>query len=102
VRWLERINESAAASLREGLEDALTVHRLGIGGTLRRTLVTTNPIESANDIVKALSRRVKHWRGSSMVLRWVGSGLVQAESRSVARRVTPRCLSSSRRCRASP
>jgi len=67
-------------SLREGLEETLTVHRLGIGGTLRRTLVTTNPIESANDIVKAFSLRVKRWRGSSMVLRWVGSGLVKAES----------------------
>lgn len=80
VRWLERLSESAAASLREGLEETLTVHRLGIGGTLRRTLVTTNPIESANDIVKAFARRVKRWRGSSMVLRWVGSGLVTAES----------------------
>lgn len=79
VRWLERLSESAAASLREGLEETLTVHRLGIGGTLRRTLVTTNPIESTNDIVKAFSRRVKRWSGSSMVLRWVGSGLVKAE-----------------------
>lgn len=80
IRWLERISESAAESLREGFEETLTVHRLGIGGTLRRTLVTTNPIESANDIVKAFSRRVKRWRGSSMVLRWVASGLVRAES----------------------
>lgn len=79
VHWLAKISESAAESLREGFEETLTVYRLGIRGTLRRTLVTTNPIESANDIVKAFAARVKRWRGSSMVLRWVGSGLVKAE-----------------------
>jgi putative transposase len=80
LEWLTKINESAAASLREGFEDTLTVHRLGVTGTLRKTLITTNPIESAFDIVVEFSRRVKRWNGSSMVLRWVGSGLVQAES----------------------
>jgi transposase-like protein len=60
--------------------DSRSFEKGGITGTLRKTLVTTNPIESANDIVKAFARRVKHWRGSSMVLRWVGSGLVKAES----------------------
>lgn len=80
LEWLTKINESAAASLREGFEDTLTVHRLGVTGTLRKTLITTNPIESAFDIVVKFSRRVKRWNGSSMVLRWVGSGLVKAES----------------------
>ena len=47
---------------------------------LRKTLVTTNPIESAFEIVKSNSRRVKRWNGSSMVLRWVGTGLVKAEN----------------------
>ena len=47
VRWLERINPDAASSLREGLEETLTVVRLGLPEALRRTLATTNPIESA-------------------------------------------------------
>ena len=79
-RWLASLSESAAASLAEAFDETLTVHRLGITGTLRKTLVTTNPIESAFAIVKSNSRRVKRWNGSSMVLRWVGTGLVKAES----------------------
>jgi transposase-like protein len=77
--WLKEINESAAASLAEALEETLTVHRLGISGGLRKTLVTTNPVESAIEIVKTNARRVKRWNGSAMVLRWVGTGLVKAE-----------------------
>ncbi len=78
--WLDSISESAAASLAEAFDDTLTVHRLGIRGSLRKTLVTTNPIESAFEIVKTNSRRVKRWNGSSMVLRWAGTGLVKAEN----------------------
>jgi transposase-like protein len=78
-RWLKKINESAAASLGEALEETLTVHRLGITGTLRKTLLTTNPIESAIEVVKHHARRVRRWSGATMVLRWVGSGLVRAE-----------------------
>jgi transposase-like protein len=77
--WLAGISEAAAASLAEGFEETLTVHRLGVRGTLRRTLATTNPIESAFDIVRANARRVKRWNGSEMALRWTGSGLVRAE-----------------------
>ncbi len=80
LEWLASINESAAASLREGFEDTLTVHRLGVTGILRKTLITTNPIESAFDIVSQHARRVKRWNGASMVLRWVGTGLVRAEN----------------------
>ena len=80
VQWLWNINESASRSLEEGLEETLTIHRLGVRGTLRRTLQSTNPIESAFDRVRRNSGRVKRWRNSSMVLRWIGSGLVQAES----------------------
>ena len=47
ARWLDRLNPDAASSLREGLEETLTVVRLGVPGALRRTLATTNPIESA-------------------------------------------------------
>lgn len=78
-RWLKKISESAAASLGEALEATLTVHRLGITGALRRTLLTTNPVESAIEVVKHHARRVKRWNGSAMVLRWAGSGLVRAE-----------------------
>jgi transposase-like protein len=78
-RWLRKISESAAASLGEALEETLTVHRLGLTGALRKTLLTTNPVESAIEVVKHHARRVKRWNGAAMVLRWVGSGLVRAE-----------------------
>ena len=80
LHWLKDISESAASSLAEALEETLTVHRLGVTGTLRKTLVTTNPIESSFEIVKHHARRVKNWNGSAMVLRWVGTGLVRAEN----------------------
>ena len=79
LAWLKKLSESAAASLEEGFEETLTVHRLGVTGTLRRTLVTTNPIESAFDTVKRHARRVKRWSGAAMVMRWAATGLVQAE-----------------------
>jgi transposase-like protein len=79
-RWLGAFSEPAAGSLAEAFDETLTVHRLGVTGSLRQTLVTTNPIESALEIVKSNSRRVKRWNGSSMVLRWVGTGLVKAEN----------------------
>jgi transposase-like protein len=81
VRWLRKVSESAARSLEEGIEETLTVHRLQVTGTLRRTLQTTNPIESAFDLVAHNARRVKRWRDSSMVLRWAAAGLVSAEQR---------------------
>ncbi len=80
LSWLEELNESAASSLKEDLEETLTVHWLGIQGTLRRTLVTTNPIESPFDTVATHARRVKRWRGANMVMRWVETGLVMAEN----------------------
>lgn len=80
LAWLKTLSTSAANSLEEAFHDSLTVHALGITGGLRKTLVTTNPIESAFDIVRTLSRRVKRWNGTAMVLRWAGSGLVRAEA----------------------
>lgn len=77
--WLKKISPSAAGSLEEALDDTLAVHRLGVTDTLRRTLITTNPIESSFDVVRSLSRRVKRWTGPAMVLRWIGTGLVRAE-----------------------
>jgi hypothetical protein len=58
-RQLERINPSAARSLEEGLDETLTVHRLGLGAVLRRSLAPTNPIESCLSTVQRVARNVK-------------------------------------------
>jgi putative transposase len=80
-RQLERINPSAAQSLEEGLEETLTVHRLGIGAVLRRKLATTNPIESCLSKVQRVARNVKRWREGSQPLRWTATGLLEAEKK---------------------
>ena len=69
-RQLERINPTAARSLEEGLEETLTVHRLGVGTVLRRKLATTNPIESCLSTVQRVARNVKRWREGNQPLRW--------------------------------
>ena len=79
VRYLEKLNPSAAASLREGLEETLTVHKLGVAGLLRKTLQTTNPIESCFSVSRTITGRVKRWRGDDMVQRWAVSSLLRAE-----------------------
>jgi transposase-like protein len=79
VKYLERLNPSAAASLREGLEETLTVHKLGITGLLRKTLSTTNPIESCFSVTRTITGRVKRWRGGDMVQRWAAAALLRAE-----------------------
>ena len=76
---LERLNPSAARSLAEGLEETLTIHRLGVPERLRMTLFSTNPIESALSVVEDKCGRVKRWQGGDMKLRWVASGLLFAE-----------------------
>jgi putative transposase len=78
-RQLERINPSAARSLEEGLEETLTVHRLGVGTLLRRTLASTNPIESCLSTVERVARNVKRWRVGDHALRWTATGLLEAE-----------------------
>ncbi len=78
-RQLERINPSAARSLEEGLEETLTVHRLGVGELLRRSLATTNPIESCLSTVERVARNVKRWHGGDQPLRWTATGLLEAE-----------------------
>jgi len=79
VRYLEKLNPSAAASLREGLEETLTVHKLEVEGLLRKTLQTTNPIESCFSASRTITGRVKRWRGDDMVQRWAVSSLLRAE-----------------------
>jgi transposase-like protein len=81
VQWLHGINESAAASLEEGLEETLTVVRLGLPDILRRTFMSTNPLESVLDGVRSRTRRVKRWRKPSMVSRWIASALLLVEKR---------------------
>jgi putative transposase len=81
ARWLDRLNPDAAASLREGMEETLTVVRLGVPELLRRTLATTNPIESAFSVAENVTRRVKRWRDGDMRKRWCTAGLLRAESR---------------------
>jgi putative transposase len=80
-RQLERINPSAARSLEEGLEETLTVHRLGVGAVLRRKLATTNPIESCLSTVQRVARNVKRWREGNQPLRWTATGLLEAEKK---------------------
>ena len=80
-RQLERINPSAASSLEEGLEETLTVHRLGVGTLLRQTLASTNPIESCFSIVEKVARNVKRWRAGDHALRWTTTGLLEAEKK---------------------
>ena len=81
VRWLQRQSPDAAASLREGMEETLTVIRLGVPALLRTTLATTNPIESALNVVRTLTRRVKRWREGHMRQRWCTAGLLRAEEK---------------------
>lgn len=78
-RELMDLNPSAARSLGEGLEETLTVHRLHIPVQLRKTLASTNIIESAFSIVERVCANVKRWHGGDQRERWVGSGLLVAE-----------------------
>jgi putative transposase len=77
---LERSHPGAAASLREGLEETLTVTRLGVRGQLKRTLASTNPCESMIENVRRISRNVKRWRNGDMCLRWTAAGMLEAET----------------------
>ena len=78
---LQSRHPGAAASLREGLEETLTVQTLGITGALYRTLRTTNPIENLNGSIAHYTRNVKRWRGGQMTLRWVASAFSDAKDR---------------------
>jgi len=84
-RQLERLAASlgsehpgAAASIREGLDETLTLQELGIPGSLYRTLRSTNPIENLNGAIAEYTHHVKRWRGGRMILRWVGAAMAEA------------------------
>ena len=80
-RELMDVNPSAARSLEEGLDETLTVHRIGVPAELRRVLRTTNPIESAFSRVRTVCQNVKRWRDGNQRERWIGSALVFAEQK---------------------
>jgi transposase-like protein len=78
ARKLEAAYPGAAASLREGLDETLTVMGMGLPASLERTLSSTNVIENLLGTVREVSRRVKRWRGGGMILRWMAAGLMEA------------------------
>jgi len=78
-RELMDLNPSAARSLAEGMEETLTVHKLQVPPLLRKTLASTNVIESAFSVVEKVCANVKRWHPGDQRERWVGSGLLVAE-----------------------
>jgi transposase-like protein len=76
---LDRSYPGAAGSLREGMEETLTLTRLGVTGSLKRTLESTNPCESMIEIVRRTQRNVKRWSSGEMALRWTAAGMLEAE-----------------------
>jgi putative transposase len=78
ARSLDRSHPGAAASLREGLAETLTIARLGVPPTLARTLRSTNSIESMIEICRDHAANVKRWQDGQMVLRWVAAGMGEA------------------------
>ena len=79
ARQLQADHPGAAASLREGLEETLTVTRLGLSPSLLRTFKSTNPIESMISVARTVTRNVKRWRDGTMILRWTAAGVLEAE-----------------------
>ena len=88
VKELDRTHPAAAASLREGLDETLTVLRLGVPPTLARTLRSTNAIESMISVCRQHANNVKRWRDGQMALRWCAAGMVEAASSSAASTAT--------------
>jgi putative transposase len=78
ARSLDRSHPGAAASLREGLAETLTILRLGVPPTLARTLRSTNSVESMIEICRDHAANVKRWQGGQMVLRWIAAGMSEA------------------------
>ncbi len=76
---LERTHPGAASSLREGMAETLTLARLGIGGSLKTTLASTNACESMIECVRRTARNVKRWSSGEMALRWSAAGMLEAE-----------------------
>ncbi len=78
ARGLDQEHPCAAASVREGLEETVTVLTLGLSPRLQRSLATTNAAESLISRTRHVKRNVKRWRGGQMMLRWVAAGVLEA------------------------
>ena len=82
VRWLGELNYEARASLEEANMETLTVIKLQVSALLRKTFLSTNPIESIFDKVRNTSKRVKNWNsGINQVARWSATALLAAEEK---------------------
>ncbi len=77
--WI-RTDLGASESLREGLDELFTVKELGVPEDLERVLSTTNAIENVNNGIRRITRRVKRWRGGTMILRWLGAALQELQA----------------------
>ena len=81
VVYLDGLNPSAAESLREGLEDTIAVHTLEVPDVLRRSLRSTNAIESCFSMTRKFCRNVKNWKNADMAMRWAGAMLQESQKR---------------------
>jgi len=81
IHRLEDVHPGAAASLKEGLEQTLTIIKLKLSRDLGRSLQTTNIVENAMSLVRYATRNVKRWRNGKMALRWAATGFMEAEKR---------------------
>jgi transposase-like protein len=79
ARRLEKEAPGVAASILEGIDEILTVSRLGLPDDLRRSLACTNIIENMMGTIRRVSRNVKRWRNASMALRWATAGMLEAK-----------------------
>jgi transposase-like protein len=79
ARTLDARHPGAASSLREGMEETLTINQLGVSLALARTVGNTNTIESANSVARTVMRNVKRWRDGKMAERWTAAGMLAAE-----------------------
>ena len=76
---MSALTPAPRTSLSEGIGETLTLTRLGINGSLKRTLASTNPCESMIECIRRTSRNVKRWRSGEMCLRWTAAGMLEAE-----------------------
>ena len=77
--YLAAMNEDAARSLDEGFDETLTIQRIGVPEKLRKSLATTNAIESCFSGVRDRCKNVKRWRDVAMIRRWAGTALLDVE-----------------------
>lgn len=78
---LSNLNQSAMNSLDEGLEETLTLHRLGLFGILGESLKTTNCIESINSMIEKKTEKISYWKNSNQIHRWFATALLDIEPR---------------------